>query len=180
VARAAHPLYDLFVNGITARLDVEDLRRDADRYADEAHTDPLTGLPNRRRLERFVEEIVGRRGSAVIGVGDLDRFKEVNTVHGHLVGDRVLAASAEVLSGALRSADFLARYGGDEFVVVFPDTALAEAQKIADRLTAAWSHIAPSTQVTLTMGLAELDPDLGMAEAFQKADLLMLRAKEAR
>jgi diguanylate cyclase (GGDEF)-like protein len=181
LARASDQVYDLFVDGITARLDFDELRRNIGRYADEAQTDPLTGLPNRRHLERYVAELTGRGGSGVLGVADLDGFKEVNTVHGHLVGDEVLQQVAAVMSRTLRGNDFLARYGGDEFVIILPGTALAESHEVVTRLTAAvaahdWTGVAPGTPVSLTMGLTALAGQ-GLAEAFREADLLMLEAK---
>ena len=183
LARAATPLYDLFVDGITVRIDYDELLRNVSRYADEAHTDPLTGLPNRRHLERHVAELIERGGRGTIGVCDLDRFKEVNTVHGHLVGDEVLQLVAATLSRTLRSTDFLARFAGDEFVVVLADTGLPKAQEIADRLTHAiaehnWEAVVPGTPITLTIGLAELDGHTSMAQAFRAADLLMLSGKQ--
>ena len=182
IARAADPVYDLFVDGITVRLDFDELRRTVSRYTDEAHTDALTGLPNRRHLERHVEELAHTGQNVMIGVGDLDHFKEVNTLHGHLVGDQVLEQVAAILSRTMRSGDFLARYGGDEFVIVLPDTGPAEAREIGDRLRAAveahdWSDLAPGTPVSMTVGFAPLDPVAGLSEAFRAADLLMLRAK---
>jgi diguanylate cyclase (GGDEF)-like protein len=184
LARASDQVYDLFVDGITARLDFDELRRNVSRYADEAQTDPLTGLPNRRHLERYVTDLTTRGGTGVLGVADLDGFKEVNTVHGHLVGDEVLQQVAAVLSRTLRAGDFLARYGGDEFVIVLPGTALAESSEVVTRLTAAvtahdWSGLAPGTPVSLTMGLTALAGQ-GLAEAFREADMLMLRAKGDR
>jgi diguanylate cyclase (GGDEF)-like protein len=184
LARATDPVYDLFVDGITARLDFDELRRNASRYADEAQTDPLTGLPNRRHLERYVADLTGRSGTGVLGVADLDGFKEVNTTHGHLVGDQVLEQVAAILARALRSGDFLARYGGDEFVIVLPGTGMAEAREVSTRLMAAvaahdWDTLAAGTTVTLTMGLAELNSRTGLAAAFRTADLLMLQDKRS-
>lgn len=184
LARASDQVYDLFVDGITARLDFDELRRNVSRYADEAQTDPLTALPNRRHLERYVAELTAHGGSGVLGVADLDGFKEVNTVHGHLVGDEVLQQVAMVLSRTLRGGDFLARYGGDEFVIVLPGMVLAESDEVVNRLTAAvaahdWEGLAPGTPVSLTMGLTALTGQ-GLEEAFREADLLMLQAKRRR
>ena len=72
-------LRDVYVDGVAARIDHEEMRREAARYEDEALTDPLTGLPNRRQLERYVAAMVARGERAVIGVCDLDGFKAVNT-----------------------------------------------------------------------------------------------------
>ncbi|WP_412538144.1 GGDEF domain-containing protein [Longispora sp. K20-0274] len=174
----------LCVDGVTARLDQDDLRRNLTRYSDEARTDALTGLPNRRHLERFVADLTAHGSSGTVGVADLDGFKTVNTVHGHLSGDAVLQQVAALLTRALRTADFCARYGGDEFVVVLPGTGLAEAGDVAGRLAAAvsgfdWATLVPGTPVSLTVGLAELSPGATLAEVFGRADLAMLRSKPA-
>ncbi|WP_051110678.1 GGDEF domain-containing protein [Longispora albida] len=186
VVRASAPLSRrlraLCVDGVAARLDQDELRRNMSRYSDEAQTDALTGLPNRRHLERFVADLTAHGGTGTVGVGDLDGFKAVNTVHGHLSGDAVLQQVAAILTRVLRSADFCARYGGDEFVVVLPGTGLPEAGEVAARLAAAvsgfdWATLVPGTPVALTVGLAELTPGGTLAEAFGRADLAMLRSK---
>jgi diguanylate cyclase (GGDEF)-like protein len=184
LARAADRVYDLFVDGITARLDFDELRRNVSRHADEAQTDPLTGLPNRRHLENYVAELIGQGTQGVLGVADLDGFRKVNTVHGHLVGDEVLEQVAAILSRALRRGDFLARYGGDEFVIVLPGAGMSVARDVVTRLTAAvaandWNAVAPDTPVSLTIGLADLGGQ-DTAEAFHAADALMLEAKRSR
>ena len=127
-------LRDLFMDGVAARLDRENLHERVAKYQDEANTDPLTGLPNRRYLEQYVADLVGHGGSAVLGVCDLDGFKKVNTVHGHLSGDIVLQRVAGVLNRVMRRGDFVARYGGDEFVVLLPSTSRAEAHEIERRI----------------------------------------------
>ncbi|MEV6522424.1 GGDEF domain-containing protein [Longispora sp. NPDC051575] len=182
LARSTGRMVNMFLEGITARLDHDELRGSVTRYADEAHTDALTGLPNRRHLERYVADLTGHGTYGTIGVADLDGFKAVNTVHGHLAGDVVLQQVAAILTRTLRGGDFLARYGGDEFVLVLPDTRLGEADEVCDRLARAvaahdWAGVVPGTPVTVTIGLAELDSRTDLTRAFEVADLAMLHAK---
>jgi diguanylate cyclase (GGDEF)-like protein len=181
----AEEIRDLFVEGVAARLDHEDMRRSVARYAGEANTDPLTGLPNRRYLEQHVAGLVARGEAAVLGVCDLDGFKAVNTVHGHHSGDLVLQRVAGVLHRVMRRGDFVARYGGDEFVVVLPTTSYAEANEIARRIVNAvtaedWNSLVPGTPVGVTIGWAGISGDgpfTSVAAAFEAADHAMLQAK---
>jgi diguanylate cyclase (GGDEF)-like protein len=183
-------LRDVYVEGIAARLAHEDLRRTVARYADEALTDPLTGLPNRRHLERYVAAMVSRGERAVVGVADLDGFKAVNTKHGHHSGDLVLQRIAAVIARVMRRGDFVARYGGDEFVVVLPAAGLGEAAEVARRIVGAvaaedWHSVVPGTPVGVSVGWAEVTGSgatlrEALTTAFQAADRAMLRAKSPR
>ncbi|EWM67825.1 LOW QUALITY PROTEIN: GGDEF protein, partial [Micromonospora sp. M42] len=187
-ARRSDRLRDVYIDGIAARIDHEEMRREAARYEGEALTDPLTGLPNRRRLERYLGAVVSRGERVVIGVCDLDGFKAVNTRHGHHSGDLVLQRVAGVINRVMRRGDFVARYGGDEFVVVLPDTVMPEAVEVARRIEAAvrtedWESLVPGTPVGVTIGFAEVDGSTtvsvreALGTAFELADREMLRAK---
>lgn len=178
---------DVYVEGIAAQLAHEELRHTIARYADEALTDPLTGLPNRRHLERHIGTLVGRGVRPVIGVCDLDGFKAVNTVHGHLSGDLVLQRIAAVLARVTPAGDFVARYGGDEFVLVLAG-GTADTAVLDDRIRAAvaaegWDALVPGTPVGVTVGWAEVHPVDGdglpgaIVAAFEAADRTMLQAK---
>ena len=117
-----------------ARL-YEDARKLADR-------DPLTGFYNHRFLhERLGEEVVrtqrARRPMSVLML-DLDDFKLVNDTFGHLFGDRVLTWTAELIRSTLRASDIPARYGGDEFAIILPETDAEEARRAADRILEAF------------------------------------------
>ena len=104
----------------------------------EASTDPLTGLPNRRYFcNRFKQEwaAVSRHdGSLVCMLLDIDRFKKINDSFGHDVGDLVLKEVAKTLQNAMRETDILCRYGGEEFIVLCPNTDLKGAVRGAERL----------------------------------------------
>lgn len=187
-ARINDQLRRLFVDGVAARLDHEDLRRKVAGYADNALTDPLTGLPNRRRLQEYVDELAERAETGVLGVLDLDGFRRINSTHGHLSGDTVLQRAAGALVRIMRRGDFVARYGGDEFVLVLQGTPIAETEDIGRRIAAAlndedWESLVPGTRLSASIGWAELPTDGGpdgMHGAFSIADQAMRQAKLSR
>ncbi|MEV6521686.1 GGDEF domain-containing protein [Longispora sp. NPDC051575] len=177
-------LHSLYVEGVAARLDLVDLRQTVTRYSDEAHTDLLTGLPNRRHLDRFVGDLASEGRNGTVVVAGLDGFATVNAVHGRLSADEVLRQVAVILGRLLRGSDFLARYGGDEFVIVLPDTPLSAAAEVTGRLAVAvenfdWNILVPGASVSVTMGLAELGPGTDLVAAFQAAELDRSQRKAA-
>jgi diguanylate cyclase (GGDEF)-like protein len=121
---------------------LRDARRELQRRHDVADAmariDPLTGLGNRRALDealRVAVAVVDRTSrSLAVLAGDLDGFKTINDRHGHQAGDEALQTVGAVLRDVIRRPDTSFRWGGDEFVVILPDAALAGAQAIADRL----------------------------------------------
>ncbi|GIG59924.1 hypothetical protein Lfu02_42960 [Longispora fulva] len=176
-------LRELFTDSVGARLDQDKLRRVAAQYANAASTDPLTGLPNRRRISAFLADLTRRGAGAMIGALDLDGFKAVNDTHGHPAGDVVLQRIAGVFGRMVRQGDLLARYGGDEFVVILPGASAEEAVEIGGRIRAAvdaedWSELVPGTPVSVSVGWAALSGD-GRA-GLRAADEALYRAKRAR
>jgi diguanylate cyclase (GGDEF)-like protein len=172
-----------YISAVGATLDQERLRHLADQHADAAAKDPLTGLPNRRRIESFVAELSARRTPAVVGLLDLDGFKAVNDSHGHPTGDLVLQRVAGLLAQNMRSDDLLARYGGDEFVVILPSTSLEQAYGVGMRMALSvrghdWQALAESTPVSISVGWAPLEGNL--VEALREADLDLYINKRAR
>lgn len=112
-----------------------------------ALTDELTGIPNRRALFRAAAEMLARGRTLSAVLFDLDHFKQVNDKHGHLEGDRILTEVAAMLKENTRVDDIIGRYGGDEFLLLLPDTESREARMIANRL----SRNAP---MTMSFGVA--------------------------
>jgi len=153
--------------------------------------DPLTGLLNRRFLdERLAEESErARRGEASFAVAlvDVDRFKQLNDVHGHGTGDAVLRAVASVLTASFRATDIVARYGGDEFALLLPH---ARAEELHERFEAARQRVAAMSRaggagvaplrLSLSVGLAVAPQDGDTPEALlQSADRRLYAAKAA-
>ena len=152
-----------------------------------ARRDALTGLPNRLAVvERLHEETLrhpAQRGAgcAVLMI-DIDFFKPINDAHGHATGDQVLAQVARILSATVRESDFVSRYGGEEFLVLLPDTALDVARSVAEKMRAA---VAAATHrvagpITISIGLAMVSPQQGDLEAaVAQADDALYEAKRS-
>ncbi len=150
-----------YLDGVAARLDAQETQRDDDRYGDESLTDPLTNLPNRRQLERHISALLARGEKAAVGVCDLIGFTAVNAQHGRHCGDLVLQRIAGVLNRVMRRGDFVARFAGDEFVVILPSAGPAQAAEVSRRLTAAaqaenWQILVPGTPISLAAGWSEV------------------------
>lgn len=154
----------------------------AERTAREvARRDPLTGLHNRRA---FAEEVGGRAGRQWIAVVDLDDFKRVNDLHGHAAGDAVLQEVAAALLAGVREEDFVARVGGDEFAIILPRCDRATSAALGERLIAAVERAAADAGygdcgVSATIGVAPQELGGAAADAFEAADLALMRAKDA-
>jgi diguanylate cyclase (GGDEF)-like protein len=154
-------LRDGYLDGVAARLDAQETQSGTGGYGDEVLTDPLTGLPNRRQLERYVATLLARGQRAAIGVCDLAGFAAVNARHGRHCGDLVLQRVAGVLHRVMRRGDFVARLAGDTFVVVLPGAGAAQAAEVSRRITAAaaaesWQTLVPGTPVGVASGWSEV------------------------
>jgi len=157
------------------------------RLRELASTDALTGVANRRSIERLGTDAIAHARRAGEGFTaltfDIDHFKRVNDGFGHLTGDQVLAQITHACQGALRQFDLLGRTGGEEFLVLLPNTRLEQAHPIAERLCAAvraidFSGIAQGLVMTISVGMAELDAgDADLKALMHRADNALYRAK---
>jgi diguanylate cyclase (GGDEF)-like protein len=152
-----------------------------------AQLDSLTGVFNRRYMDEMLAKEVSRseryQTGLCVAVIDVDRFKEFNTRFGHLEGDRVLMAVASLLCRNFRAADTVVRYGGDEFIVVMPETNLHQATVAVQRLhklyLAQWNRANGDCgySITVTCGVAEFKAGMTADKLIHQADRLMLDAK---
>lgn len=151
----------------------------------DAATDVLTGHWNRRGLDDVLKQQVERHASSggpfSILMLDIDFFKNINDEFGHMVGDDVLRAFAQGLREFLRADDFCARFGGEEFVVVLPDTSLATAMEIGERIRKGIAQAPlltkPRVQATVSIGVATMEQDQSIGELFAAADAAVYLAK---
>ena len=151
-----------------------------------ATRDPLTGLPNRAAFEEaMLHELAGasRSTAPCLVLVDLDKFKLVNDTDGHLAGDAVLVAVADVLTRTLRTSDLACRLGGDEFAVVLPRTTPARGMQIARRLLTAARKApglsSPGARVTFSIGLGWLPQPRDTADLVALADRALYDVKAA-
>jgi diguanylate cyclase (GGDEF)-like protein len=162
---------------------VENARRfrEARRLAD---LDALTSLHNRRYFHDTLGREVARahrydRKLALV-IFDIDDFKAINERVGHLAGDSVLAQLAERVRSVVRSADIACRVGGDEFAVILPESALADAEQLYRRVqfAVATKATGPAEKLNLSAGIAELAPEDDAVSFFERADEALFRAKQ--
>ncbi|MCP1727639.1 diguanylate cyclase (GGDEF)-like protein [Natronospira proteinivora] len=148
--------------------------------------DRLTGMYNRVRIDEVLEQEVVRasryqRHFSVIFL-DLDHFKQINDNHGHLVGDKILKSLAKHIQGNIRETDTAARWGGEEFLIVLPETELSEAVQVAEKLRQAF-EVRPfqldgyEIPVTLSMGVACCQDGDNIEAILTRADKALYRAK---
>lgn len=160
------------------------LMRYNDTLKEAANTDQLTGLYNRRRAEQYMEETIeASEGTPIsISIGDIDFFKKVNDTYGHDAGDEVLKHIAQVMKDTLRSDSFISRWGGEEFLIVLPNSNGDQAFMALDRLRRrimGSSVLVGDTEisVTMTFGVSEYDFSGSMEAAIKEADERLYRGK---
>jgi diguanylate cyclase len=171
-----------------AETALADQAEELNSYLSQARTDQLTGLPNRRAFDeelarRYAE--FARKGTPLsLVLVDIDHFKAFNDDHGHLAGDDVLRSVANRLRDCHRDIDMVARFGGEEFAVILPDTASADALSPAERArlaiaTDVFACGAKQVSVTISCGVAQLQPAESVDSVLRRADEALYASKNA-
>lgn len=176
---------------LASQRQIEQLKQDVSRAREDALVDSLTGLANRRGFEQSLSACLegARLANAVapcLLIADIDHFKRVNDTYGHIFGDKVIRSVAQVLHQSIKGKDMAARFGGEEFVVLLPDTPLRGAQSLAEsiRTTIENGRIRRNdkdkmlAQVTISLGVTSYHPGELASEFIARADQALYASKE--
>jgi diguanylate cyclase len=174
-----------------ARGQIESLYKQLDTLQGEALTDPLTGLRNRRGFDRACQELGEMRANGLLGAAlllvDVDHFKKINDIYGHLCGDQVLRAAARIIADTVKGRDLAARFGGDEFLILLPDTPSDGAMALAEQIRTAFSRVriqrngsdSAIEPVSVSIGVAIPSAGEEMHDVLDRADKTLYQAKAA-
>lgn len=174
----------------TSNRSMSNSRRIQQHYENKANIDSLTRLHNRRWIDQnFPQELeacVADKISSCLMMLDIDHFKKYNDNNGHLAGDACLKAVAEAIRISIRPSDMLGRFGGEEFVILLPDTNLATSEGIAERIKdevekteITGNRLKDLPSVTISIGVTEAKPDAFYEELFKAADSALYKAKNS-
>jgi len=180
-------VYGIYRDITQRKADERALKEATKKLEELARTDPLTGLLNRRGLMEMMEYEIkrakrsGKRFSIIMG--DIDHFKEINDLFGHDTGDIILENLADIMKKSLRSQDIISRWGGEEFLILLPETPLAGAQCVAEKLRQKiMEHVHQirdmEFNVTITFGVSEVKSDFDTEICIKRADNALYQGKE--
>ena len=179
------------LQGLNRRLhemeaESQQLRQRLEAEREQALTDPLTGSPNRLAFEQRIAQEYARwrryRSTLSLVLCDVDHFKKINDTYGHKAGDRALQGLVAVINKYLRTTDFLARVGGEEFVLILPETSCEQAMTAAEKVRASienadFVYRGEQVHVTLSGGVAQFREGDSVDDVYQRADEALYRAK---
>jgi len=165
--------------------EVQTLTQRLEQAQTEALLDPLTGLNNRRGLERSITDAGGIPAGCALLLADIDNFKQINDTHGHLLGDKVLRAVAQVIRACIKGQDTAARMGGEEFAILLPETSVQGAAALAEKIRQAISKVSIRRidrneyvgNVTLSVGVADSQASDTLESLVERADAALYVAK---
>ncbi|MDH0340999.1 MULTISPECIES: GGDEF domain-containing protein [Chromobacterium] len=168
------------------RADKRELRQARDVALRAAQTDPMTGISNRTHLMQLLQLLLQQRrehsAPVCLAILDLDHFKRINDLEGHPAGDQVICGFVQTVRAQLRQRDGFGRLGGEEFMLLLPQTSLLEAEQCCERILAAARRdrplaAKPELGYTCSIGLTELRPDDDIASCYARADEALYHAK---
>ena len=174
-----------------SRKEAETLREELDKVRIEAQTDPMTGLANRKGFENRLKVLEGgddfQSQSHCLLIGDIDKFKSVNDNYGHIFGDKIIKVVATAFANLTKGKDLAARFGGEEFIILLPDTDLMGAAAVGESIRKAIENgrvYNPKTgeeidRVTISIGVTELIHGEPLEDTIARADAALYRAKES-
>src|SRR3989344_2433449 len=168
---------------------LKEIGNDIDLLYDLSTRDEKTGLYNFRffksvldlEIERYTRNINNKKAKKfTIMIIDLDDFKKINTNYGHITGDRVLFELAEYLQESLRKSDTVARFGGEEFIILMPETETKKAKKVSERLRKNMfiNHTLKDYKITFSGGIAEYKIGEKISSIIKRADKVLYKAKK--
>lgn len=184
----AAPIFDeagKTVAAIETLRDITERKEMEEALAFQATRDELTGIYNRRMLDELLKREVDRaqryQTPFSLIMFDLDYFKNINDTYGHDVGDAVLRSVAEAMRGQIRVTDHLGRWGGEEFMLLAPETVLAQAAFLADKLRrhVEQHHFDQVSSITMSIGVGEYRADEGVDSLIKRVDDALYRAKDS-
>lgn len=169
--------------------EMETLRKQLKQVREESLTDALTGLANRKafdhRIQQEIEKTADQESSFCLVIGDIDHFKNFNDSYGHLVGDKVLRYVGKTITSCIKGKDIAARFGGEEFVIILPDTSLSGAEIVSEQIRTAisksnlidHSNNEEYGKITISLGFGQFQPREQADELLHRVDQALYRAK---
>ncbi len=179
-----------FISGLRGKLRLRnhELKNAMGRIQELVNIDELTGIYNRRRIFQVLNEESNRYrrfpGAFSVGILDVDLFKQINDTHGHQAGDKILRQLASSVAEDLRVIDSFGRYGGEEFLLILPQTTLVGAEIKAERIRSSieslrFDDLPTSISITVSIGLAEFQAGETTDDTLARADKALYQAKES-
>lgn len=172
-----------------SKREIEQLRSEVKKVREEALSDGLTGLVNRKGFDLALAACIEHCGDSTEGpsllITDIDYFKRVNDTYGHLLGDKVIRAIAIILSDNTKGKDVASRFGGEEFVVLLPDTPLDGARQLAEKIRGTVQKLSIKradkneaiTNITVSLGVASYRKGESISEFIDRADNALYKSK---
>lgn len=186
-AEAQNSVTDMQSRMITLEQETQNLKTVLVEKNRQALNDALTGIPNRLAYEQRVQDEIGRwkrfGNPLSLAIWDVDFFKKVNDTYGHKAGDKVLKTIAQLLVQRIRNTDFMARIGGEEFVMLLPGTKEEETLRLVNELRkqveeCGFHYHGTAVKITISCGVSSFHADDTLEQVFERADKALYRAKK--